>query len=229
MKHTWLLLVLFTANSLYSQLYEVGGFVGGANLISDVGAMDYLAPTTPVFGGVFKWNKGLRYAWRMNISYANLEANDKDSNMPSRILRGYRVSNSLLEFTGGLEINFVKFNLHRIGTAFSPYIFSGFSFFRHNNQYYYKTLGKFVSINHAFDKAIPLILGVKFRPGQNMIVGVEVGTRYALTDNLDGSNPVGTNFEDKSFGNVNSDDWYVFSGMTITYTFGRKPCKECYN
>ena len=26
------------------------------------------------------------------------------------------------------------------------------------------------------------------------------------------------------FGNFNNNDWYVFSGFTLTYTFGRKPC-----
>jgi hypothetical protein len=45
---------------------------------------------------------------------------------------------------------------------------------------------------------------------------------------LDGSNPVGSNFEEFRFGNVFSDDWYVFSGLTLTYTFGRKPCRDCF-
>ena len=26
------------------------------------------------------------------------------------------------------------------------------------------------------------------------------------------------------FGNLNNNDWYVFSGITLTYTFGEKPC-----
>ncbi len=229
MKYIWLFLIVMTTQTLSAQLYEVGGFVGGANLIGDVGSMDYIAPTTPVFGGVLKWNKGLRYAWRANISYASIEANDRDSNMPSRIVRGYKVSNSLLEFTGGLEVNFVKFNLHRFGTAFTPYIFSGITYFKYNSQYYNNTLSKFVSINNPFEKAIPVILGIKFRPGETFIIGIELGTRYTFTDNLDGSNPQGTNFEDRRFGNINSDDWYVFSGVSITYTFGRKPCNECYN
>jgi hypothetical protein len=25
------------------------------------------------------------------------------------------------------------------------------------------------------------------------------------------------------FGNINNNDWYVFSGLTLTYTFGEKP------
>jgi hypothetical protein len=26
------------------------------------------------------------------------------------------------------------------------------------------------------------------------------------------------------FGNINNNDWYVFSGITLTYTLGLKPC-----
>ena len=28
----------------------------------------------------------------------------------------------------------------------------------------------------------------------------------------------------KKFGNTNNKDWYVFTGFTLTYTFGNKPC-----
>ncbi|MEP2335783.1 MAG: DUF6089 family protein, partial [Nonlabens ulvanivorans] len=31
-------------------------------------------------------------------------------------------------------------------------------------------------------------------------------------------------FENVRFGNINNNDWYVFSGVTLTYAFGRKPC-----
>ena len=70
--------------------------------------------------------------------------------------------------------------------------------------------------------AIPITLGVKSNVFPHFIIGMEVGARYTFTDNLDGSNP-----EDKNlikFGNINNNDWYVFSGLTLTYTFGNKPC-----
>jgi hypothetical protein len=53
---------------------------------------------------------------------------------------------------------------------------------------------------------------------------MEIGARYTFTDNLDGSNPKNKNFETLKFGNLNSKDWYVFSGVTLTYTFGKNPC-----
>ena len=67
-------------------------------------------------------------------------------------------------------------------------------------------------------------LGIKGRFFQNFVIGAEVGFRYTFTDNLDGSNPKNDNFETLRFGNLNSNDWYVFTGLTLTYTFGKNPC-----
>jgi hypothetical protein len=57
-----------------------------------------------------------------------------------------------------------------------------------------------------------------------LILGVEVGARYTMTDNLDGSNPKNKILAPLRFGDINSNDWYVFSGITLTYTFGNQPC-----
>jgi hypothetical protein len=44
-----------------------------------------------------------------------------------------------------------------------------------------------------------------------------------LTDNLDGSDPI-EEFEFAKFGNIQNNDWYIFSGITISFTFGDLPC-----
>ena len=72
--------------------------------------------------------------------------------------------------------------------------------------------------------AIPMLFGLKTKLNQNFILGAEIGARYSLTDNLDGSNPKNEDLKTLKFGNTNSRDWYVFSGFTLTYTFGEKPC-----
>jgi hypothetical protein len=56
------------------------------------------------------------------------------------------------------------------------------------------------------------------------VFGFESGARYAFQDDLDGSNPTNDNLSNARFGNLNSNDWYVFTGFTLTYTFGDKPC-----
>ena len=46
-----------------------------------------------------------------------------------------------------------------------------------------------------------------------------------FSDDLDGSNSNNDDVDPAyQFGNPNSNDWYNFTGFTLTYTFGRKPC-----
>ena len=56
--------------------------------------------------------------------------------------------------------------------------------------------------------AIPFILGFKLNPNPLFVIGVEMGARYTLTDNLDGSNPE-NEFADVptyKFGNISNND-----------------------
>lgn len=210
-----------------AQTYEIGVFAGGANMIGDVGRTNYILPSGPAFGGIFKWNKGKRYAWRASVLYGKVTADDAKSSMESRQQRGYQVDNSILEFSAGLEINFVEYNLHKLGPAFTPYLYTGFTYFRYD--FNYIDALQMQDINQKDGSfAIPMTVGAKYRLNQSLILGAEIGARYTFTDNLDASNPEGSNFEQFRFGNILSDDWYVFSGITLTYTFGRKPCQDCF-
>ena len=47
-----------------------------------------------------------------------------------------------------------------------------------------------------------------------------------MTDNLDGSNPQNkfVDYSEYKFGNIANNDWYIFTGITISFTFGDLPC-----
>ncbi|MCJ7467430.1 MAG: DUF6089 family protein [Maribacter sp.] len=227
MRKCIILFLFLTSVGVHAQTYEIGVFAGGANNIGDVGRTNFILPSNLAFGGLFKWNKSKRYAWRASMIYGKFTADDSKSNMTSRQQRGYVVDNSILEASAGLEFNFVEYNLHKLGPAYTPYLYTGVTYFRYD--YNYISAGQLVSLNQrdgAF--AIPMTAGFKIRISQLFILGAEVGARYTFTDNLDASNPAGSNFEEFQFGNIFSDDWYVFSGVTLTYTFGRVVCKDCF-
>ena len=104
----------------------------------------------------------------------------------------------------------------------TPYVFSGLSFFNYNELF---VVGGETEEDYSETSfAIPMILGIKSNITPKLILGAEVGVRYTFTDNLDGSNPKNENLQTLKFGNTNSNDWYVFTGFTLTYTFGEKPC-----
>jgi hypothetical protein len=70
-----------------------------------------------------------------------------------------------------------------------------------------------------------MVLGYKMAVADHFVLALEVGARYTFSDEIDGSVPdTKENIERLSFGNVNNNDWYTFTGITLTYTFGRNPC-----
>lgn len=227
---TCLFCILFLVSFCVSaQTYEIGAFAGGTNNIGDVGRTNFILPSNYAVGGLFKWNKSKRYAWRGSIFYGKFTADDSKSNISSRQQRGFVVDNSILEASAGLEFNFVEYNLHKLGPAFTPYLYTGLTYFRY--EYNFIDAGQLQNSLNQRDGsiAIPMTVGFKYRISELFVLGAEIGARYTFTDNLDASNPIeNAQLEQFAFGNIFSDDWYVFSGVTFTYTFGRKPCTDCF-
>jgi hypothetical protein len=208
--------------TLYSQIHEVGIFLGGSNYIGDVGPTTYITPSEPAFGILYKWNKSPRHAYRFSYTQSKITSNDLDSKEPSRSQRGYHFENSIKEVSLGLEFNFFDFDLHQLERKITPYVYSGISYFRYDELYVVS--GETRTEERANSFAIPMIVGIKSNITPSLILALEVGTRYSITDNLDGSNPKSERLKPLQFGNINNNDWYVFSGLTLTYTFGEKPC-----
>ncbi len=223
MKKNFLLITaLFTLNLTTAQIHEVGIFAGGSNFIGDVGATTYLNPNEVAYGILYKWNKSPRHSWRISYMQSNITGQDIKSDSRLRINRRYAFTNNVKEVSIGMEFNFLDFNLHESGTKTTPYIYSGVNVFGYSQLFWVG--GKFKEDYRDYSFAIPIIVGVKSRIAEHWILGAEIGARYTFTDNIDGSNPKNKNLETLKFGNLNSNDWYLFSGVTLTYTFGRKPC-----
>jgi hypothetical protein len=221
------ILVLFFClifqNILTAQIHEIGVFLGGSNFIGDVGKTKYVSPNEPAIGIVYKWNKSPRHSYRFSYMQSTITGNDLDSEVPGRVQRGYKFKNNIKEFSVGLEFDFFDFNLHEtLKKRITPYVFSGVSYFAYDELFVLNGETKNDYKESTF--AIPMIVGIKGNILENFILGFEVGARYTFTDNLDGSLPKNQNLESLKFGNINSKDWYVFTGFTLTYTFGEKPC-----
>jgi hypothetical protein len=211
---------LFTFSSIHSQINEIGVFLGGSNFIGDVGSTTYIAPNEPAFGILYKWNKSPRHAYRFSYTQSQISGNDHDSKETGRHDRGYNFKNNIKELSAGLEFNFFDFNLHDEKPKFTPYVYSGLSYFFYDELHI--TSGVTNKNGTKSTIAIPMTLGVKTNFSRSFVLGLEVGARYTFTDNIDGSNPSNNSYP--KFGNINNNDWYVFSGVTLTYTFGNKPC-----
>nr|WP_315139943.1 DUF6089 family protein [uncultured Flavobacterium sp.] len=217
-----LLFVIFPLISINAQIHEIGVFIGGSNYIGEIGPTTYIAPNELAIGILYKWNKSPRHAYRFSYTQSKIKSNDLDSKEISRNQRGYYFENNIKEFAAGLEFNFFDFNLHELKNKTTPYVYSGLSYVHYEGLFFADGVTK-SDANHGAI-AIPIILGVKSNITPNFVLGLEVGARYTFADDIDGSNPTNKNLENLRFGNLNNNDWYVFSGLTLTYTFGNKPC-----
>ncbi|RYJ52855.1 hypothetical protein DR871_002060 [Flavobacterium petrolei] len=215
----YLFFCFFPLMMAQAQIHEVGVFLGGSNYIGDIGPTTYIAPNEPAFGLLYKWNKSPRHAYRFSYIQSDITSNDLDSEETSRNQRGYRFENNLKEVSLGLEFNFFDFNLHKLSTQITPYVFSGVNYF--SSKYTLTNTKADISVQGRTERkksiAIPMGIGIKSNITRSFVLAVETGARYTLTDNIDGS-------FNQQFGNINNNDWYVFSGVTLTYTFGEKPC-----
>jgi hypothetical protein len=222
---TLLIIAFFSIQISSAQINEFGIFVGGSNFIGDVGATDYIAPKQLAFGALYKWNRSKRHSYRFSLIFTDLEGIDSKSEDPSRQIRDFEFNASILELSAGMEFTFFDFDLHNGGSPSTPYLYSGISIAKHDN-FFFNSDGTTVdedTTSYAF--GIPMVLGYKVAVSSDFILAFEIGARYTFSDELDGSVPDAKEaIESRSFGNLNNNDWYTFTGITLTYTFGRNPC-----
>ena len=220
-----IILCMLAMESVHSQIHEIGGFLGGSNFIGDVGSSKYIAPNSFAIGGLYKWNRSARHAWRASVMFTQLKGFDHKSDDPRRQERGYKFTNNLTEASIGMEFNFFDFDQHTGKSLATPYVYSGLSVARYDN-YYFNNQGERISENtSSLAYGIPMIVGFKTKFMEHLILGVEIGARYTFSDEIDGSVPDAKIKQSAySFGNTNNNDWYVFTGFTLTYSFGRNPC-----
>lgn len=210
-----------------AQMHEIGLFLGGSNLVGDIGSRKFINTKAPAYGLIYKYNITTRYSFRGSFSYSKLENKNFHTNDLNRFLTLLGATNKIIEFSTGVEFNFFEFNLHDQDLDFSPYVYLGLNYFQYDLSYTDKNQPlNPVKYDDDLEFSIPLTIGVKAKLSSEFVLGFEIGARYTFTDNLDGSNPV-NQFETNpnlKHGALYNNDWYVFTGLTLSFTFGRLPC-----
>ena len=225
----FIILYLFISGHLtgFSQIHEMGMFLGGSNTISDIGSTHFIYSNSPAFGLIYKWNLTTRYALRASFISSTLKSSDYYANDMSRFNRFFEVNNNVVEFSAGMEVNFFDFNLHDKTGIFSLFLY-WYKLFPISTIYSKRGLGSIdvEKYDSSLEFSIPAIVGVKFSVSDSLVLSFETGFRYSLTDNIEGSNPIGQFENDLQIkqGELYNNDWYVFTGLALSYTFGRQPC-----
>lgn len=221
-KQRILFLFIFISTSLWAQLHEVGFFVGGSNYIGDVGNETYFNPNQLGGGVLYKRNINTRIALRATYTHMRLVADDNDASNMVRKNRGFKITNTLDELALGLEFNYFNYDLLTPGNSYTPYLLFEMAAFNYSvyDEKIYKESGK-LEIKQKTSLAIPFGIGFKAKLLDHFAIAAEIKGRYTFVDDLDYNNP---DIEILNYGNPDSNDWYLFSGITFTYSFGRPPC-----
>ena len=221
-----ILLIIFVSFStvLLGQVYEIGVFIGGSNYVGDIGRTNYIYLNKVAGAAFFKYNLNPKMALRATYSYIPITGDDKDADTDYRRTRGpnnigYNFSNTINELALGLEYNFYEYDLSTPGKTWTPYILLELAGFNYRyiasepqaNQYIYKTKNSV---------AVPIGVGFKSKLSGSLAFALEVKFRYTFEDDLDYTTSKITSL---NIGNQGKD-WYMFTGFSLTYTFGRPAC-----
>lgn len=221
MKNNILLIafICITTTSV-AQIHEIGIMAGGSNYIGDIGPEYYVNPNSFMGGVIYKWNVNPRISYRGTFTFTQLKADDADATNQARLNRNISFKNTLKELAIGLEFNYFEYNLDDFRKTKTPYLLVEIAAFNYKtiesgtdaSNYEYGT-------NTSF--AVPFGLGYKTKLVGDFAIALEIRARYTFVDNIDYNNP---NIDTLKFGNPNSNDWYIFTGFNLVYSFGRPPC-----
>lgn len=203
----------------FSQIHEVGFFMGGSNFIGDIGATNYVYPNKLGGGLVYKYNINPRIALRGNYTFIGIKGDDKQSSNIYRKQRGINFTNTIHEFAAGIEFNFFNYNIREWYMDFTPYILAQVATFKYKQPVGFDDDDKII-LKRASSYTLPIGIGIKGRLSDHMAYALESSVRFTFKDDLDyTTNKIST----LNFGG-NGNDTYVFTAFSIVYSFGRPPC-----
>jgi hypothetical protein len=220
MKNSILSIVFISFSSIiFGQVYEIGASLGGTNYVGDIGSTNYISPNQLAGALFFKYNYNPRFAFRGTLSILPIRGDDAKADTDLRRNRGSIINNSIIELAAGMEYNFYEYDISSKDKNWTPYILFEFAAFNYS---YVKgldsagnnVLGKKTSI------AVPMGIGFKSKLFGNLAYSLETKFRYTFKDDLDNAT---NEMLSSKFGGT-GNDWYMFSGISLIYTFGRPAC-----
>lgn len=154
---------------------------------------------------------------KLGLMYGKLKGNSKDVDTyyPDYQQTQYDFSNTLLDLSLTYEYNFWPYGTgrdYRGAKRLTPFVFLGLG------ATYVKTDEKSV-----FTGNLPIGVGLKYKLGKRVNLGLEWAMHFSLSDELDG---VKDPYQIKSSGLFKNTDCYSALQLTLTYSFMQK-CRTC--
>jgi len=194
------LLVFLNPDSRAQRLTDYGLLGGVTYYNGEINPTRQFYSPSPAFGGFFRVNINKRYAVRISGLYGKLKGSDND--FPERTLTDRApetFSNTVMDFCGQLEFNFMPYITGESGFLNSVYVAGG--------------LGYALFLGSSNSLTIPFGVGFKINLTKRLSTGAEWSFRKTFINDIDNI----PNLLDHTL--VNNNDWYSFFGLFISYKF----------
>ena len=119
----FLIIILITTISCFSQKNEIGFHFGGYNYIGEIGNTQYINPNKIQYGLIYKRNINDRLGLRAQFTKGMFIGDDLKSLSEVRRNRGYFFSNSFNSLSIGIDISYVPFTIGEFGVSWTPFLF----------------------------------------------------------------------------------------------------------
>lgn len=220
-KATLLLLMLAAMLNMNAQtddeyLMEIGGGVGFLGYLGDYNNV-LTRNLQPMATLLVRRNLNPYMGLKLAASFGKLKGDERDVKTvyPSTGVTPYSFSRTLTDVSLTYEYNFWPYGTghdYYGAKRLTPFVFLGLG-------------GTYAGIDGSsvFTANVPIGLGLKYKVGQRMNVGVEWAMHFSMSDKLDGRNdPYGIT----SSGMFKNTDCYSVLQLTLSYSFMPK-CTTC--
>ena len=211
---------------------EVGIGLGALNYKGEISPQYQLQNSRPAFTVFYRKDVSAPVTLRGGFTAGLLRADDgnvKGANggvPPLQATRQANMKGSVLELSAVLEYNFLDYHDRHDHLHFTPYGFIGVAGYYANTTTQTLNAGLRSEFNRGgsmFGISVPAGIGFKYALSQFVNLGLEVGARKTFTDRFDhlsDQTPLLVNRHDQ--------DWYYYTGLSISYTFYKIRCPEQY-
>lgn len=223
---------LFCTSASAQNTSEVGIGLGATNYRGEISPEYQLQNNRPAITAFYRRDVSVPITLRGGLTAGFLRAADDNVNGVNGAvppLQNYRQANtkgSVLEASAVVEYNFLDYHYRTDKIHFTPYLFAGIAAFYASTT----TVSNNAALGGAFNQkgamvgfAVPAGVGFKYAVSEHINLGLEVGVRKAFTDQLDHLSE-----QDQLLVNPHDQDWYYYSGLSLSYTFFKIRCPDQY-
>ncbi len=207
--------------------HEWSVFLGMSNYQGDLPEPHIELLESRLAGGViYRWHGHDQWALRMQVLGGRISGDDRHARYRSS--RKFRFSAPLIETAVMAEWKPFGRESHyfvgRFRPHIGPYLFAGVGItyapsktecYREGKPPEYDPFSR--EMKQSWFLALPYGVGLRFDVHPDLSLGLEVGQRPVFSDLLDGVS---------NSGNPDRDDWYMFSGITLSWIIGSRKFRD---